>query len=222
MGLVNRRNKMGKASRNKGSYRPRMYVIDFDDYCDATVGELRRLKELKEMYPDFKCTLFTIPMKTSKETVDAAKALNTPEDEWIKLAPHGWHHTRGECLGWTDDEAYEKIWAAREMGIDSPVFRAPGWLLDGHTYMACRKLGYVVAAHQIYRIPFTGAKEYVYNDVRFRRRKVRSIHGHVTPVSGNYIEAMMQDGRMIMQKKREVIHLEDAAIVEERKGVRAW
>lgn len=208
---------MGKASRNKGAkkYRGRTFVCDFDDFCDATIDELDILRKLKGEYPNFKATLFTIPMRTRKTTINTALGLNIGHmNKWIQLAPHGWFHTRGECLGWSKDEAVEKIQAAAEMGIDAPVFRAPAWLLDGNTYLACEELGYTIATHEEYRIPSTGVKEYVYNDVRYRLKGTRGTHGHMTNTSDNYIRDMDKDGRLTFPTTNKFIFPQDAHIVD--------
>lgn len=192
----------------------RTYVVDFDDYCDASIGELRHLQRLRDEYEDFKVTLFTIPhpSRTSDATIAAAKSLG----DWVSLAPHGWWHSRGECLSWTEEEALKKIGAARERGIDAPIFRAPAWLLDGEVYRACHKLDYVLASHNVYRVPGSGIKEYVYNNVALRKKGTRAIHGHVTPVADNYISDMVENGSFgfIKAKRRDFAFCHDAAVVE--------
>lgn len=157
------------------------YCVDFDDYCDGTVDKLDILRDWKRAYPALKVTLFAIPARCSAETIAAAKDLG----DWVQLAPHGWRHTKGECLAWSDDEAEARIVEAARRGIDARVFRAPAWLLDGDTYEACKRLGYVVATHRVFRVANTGAKEYVYN---MPHEGVKSVHGHLTPVCGNYID----------------------------------
>jgi hypothetical protein len=192
----------------------RIFTVDLDDYCDNTLNDtVGPLRELKEEHPGLKVTLFTIPMRTSIGTIQAAKALG----DWIQLAPHGWWHTRGECLAWTDEEAYDKITAAKEMGIDAPIFRAPAWLLDGDTYAACKKLDYVVASHRDLRQEYTGQPEFIYNDPFGRTNGVRSVHGHVSPVSGNFIRDMIKDGRLSFPKKATFIHTHEAAVVYQKK-----
>lgn len=169
--------------------RPRTYCVDFDDYCDVVVDRLDLLVALKEKIPPLLVTLYTIPQRTSAASIAAAKALGS----WVQLAPHGWRHTRGECLSWTSDEAVDKISLARDMGIDAPIFRAPAWLLDAEVYDACKSLGYAVASHKTFRITDTTVPEYIYN---WRGSGVKGVHGHMTQVSGNYIEDMLKDGRL--------------------------
>jgi hypothetical protein len=157
------------------------YCVDFDDFCDATASELKYITQLKNDYPNFKVTLFTIPMRTSDSTIKLAKDLG----DWVQLAPHGWRHTRGECLAWTDVEAETKIKLAADRGIDAPVFRAPAWLIDADTYTACAKLGYVVASHSTFRVPSTGTPEYIYNGLNSGLYK--GVHGHLTNCGFDYI-----------------------------------
>lgn len=166
--------------------------VDFDDLCDQTMDRIPTLLELKQKYENFRVTLFTIPMRISDENI---KQLEQYKD-WMQLAPHGWRHTRGECLAWNADEAKAKIEAAWELGIDAPVFRAPGWLLDGDVYQACQELGYVVASHNVYRVPNTGVPEYVYN-IR-RGRSFKAVHGHLTDCGFNYIQHMQEAGDLIL------------------------
>jgi len=203
---------MSKKKDPEAKWRTRTWVVDFDDFCDNVIDELDVLQQVKEKYHDFQCTLFTIPSRTSPATIKAAKALG----DWVKLAPHGYFHTRGECLAWTDTEAYEKIKLARDIGICEPVFRAPGWLLDANVYDACERLDYVVASHKGYRIPADGRTsrpgEYVYNDVTRRRKGTRAIHGHLTPVSGNYIKDMVEKGTLAFGEKRRFLSCVEAAV----------
>jgi hypothetical protein len=192
-----------------------------DDLADSTVDSLQYIEAFKVARPAFKVTLFTIPARCSQATLDTARALDAKYGGgWLQLAPHGWYHTRGECLGWTQAEAVAKITAARDCGIDAPIFRAPAWLLDVDTYRACHELGYVVASHTDFRVPRSrrgdlgDVKEYVYNDVRYRLKGTRSIHGHLSPVSGNDIKDMSKDGRLAVPDKHEFIHAQDAAVVD--------
>lgn len=171
------------------------YVVDFDDYCDNVMPELEVLDELKKTYPAFQVTLFAIPMRCSEAAIEAVRQRNALET-WLHLAPHGWRHTRGECLSWDKNEAIDKISIARELGIDMPVFKAPAWLLDEETYEACGELQYAIAAHRKYRILDTATREYIYNGDLYHWNWFEGIHGHLTPVSGNYIRDMHADGRL--------------------------
>jgi len=182
--------------------KSRPIVIDMDDLVDAVMVQEHKgqqvslvdfLGEWKERVPPLKATLFTIPNRTSDATIKAMKDLG----DWVALAPHGHEHCRGECLSWTSEEAIDKITMARDRGIDAPVFRAPAWLLDGEVYEACRQLDYVVASHQLYRIPSTGVREYVYNlHMGVDPPRTKRVHGHLTPVCDNWYLDMHANGHL--------------------------
>jgi predicted deacetylase len=183
--------------------------VDFDDLCDETAYTLQVLEALREANPGFKATLFTIPARTSSELIVEAK-----KHEWLALAPHGWRHTRGECLAWTKEEALAKIEAAREKGIDAPAFRAPAWLLDRAVYDTCMELDYTVCDHAVYRIPIEGAKTYTYNLLGGRAPQVRAIHGHLTRTQhvDNWILRLIQQGRLRFAPKSEFFFPWEVAI----------
>jgi hypothetical protein len=169
--------------------------MDFDDLCDAVKDRLDDLARLKEQVPQLKVTLFAIPMRCSETLIHRALELGT---DWLALAPHGWRHTRGECLAWTDDEAREKITMAREMGLDAPIFKPPAWLADAMVYDALAELDLAIASHRQQLIRHPTVRQYVYND-RQLRRKVVPIHGHLTPVMDNWLVDMLKDGRITPQ-----------------------
>src|SRR3972149_1329288 len=151
------------------------YCVDFDDLCDNVITEsIAVLSDIKAACPEFKATIFTIPQRITDDNIWRIKGIGFG---WLQLAPHGWRHTRGECLSWTDDEARAKLIAAKDRGIDAPIFRAPAWLIDKDTYDACGALNYIVAAHIDFRISGTGVPEYIYNS---HIPGVKTIHGHLT------------------------------------------
>ena len=185
--------------------RKKPFCVDFDDLCDATADKLSILCKLKEKYEDFKVTLYVIPIRTSAKTIAEAKALG----DWLQLAPHGWRHTRGECLSWTDEEAKEKIELARDMGIDAPIFRAPAWLIDYDTYLACNSLSYTIASHKMFRIPNTETPEYIYN---IASKIYRGVHGHLTPVQNNQIDKMLDFGSLSFKSDAKFVWPQDVAV----------
>jgi len=212
---------MGKASRSKRE-RPdspiRIHCVDFDDLCDNVKVQSFREKPVylvdflhawKKECPALKVTLFAIPQRLIPENI---RIFKLAVGEWVKLAPHGWRHTRGECLGWNKAEALDKLQRARDMGLDAPVFRAPGWLINNETYEACGELGLVVASHDELRIPNTGVKEYIYNrHLGHVPTTLRCIHGHLTPVSGNWIYDMHAASQLSFPAKSEFVWPWEAA-----------
>lgn len=162
------------------THRP--IVLDFDDYCDATVPKLDYLYRLKDKMPGLRCTLFAIPAKCSDATIMAAK-----KHDWISLGMHGWRHTLGECWSWTKEEAMTKMKLAEEMGINARVFRAPMWVIDAEVYYAARELGWAVADHKDFRVLKTGVRTYTYNRPIHAPAWTR-VHGHLPNVCDNGIE----------------------------------
>lgn len=187
----------------------KQFVVDFDDLCDNVAdNSYEQLTALKERVPTLKVTLFTIPKRVSIATIERFKQL-----DWVALAPHGWRHTRGECLAWNVDEAVDKITMAAQMGIDAPVFRAPAWLLDEDVYEACAQLGYVVAAHAQTHVPHDKVRHYIYNSRTGKKAGVRACHGHLTPVSGNFINDMVEDGRLDLPADATYLYPWEAAVI---------
>ena len=184
------------------------YCVEFDDLCDEVADRsLPHLLLLKEKYPNFVCTLFTIPNRTGPETIAKFKA-----HSWIALAPHGWHHTRGECLTWPYHEAEAKIKAAKDKGIDAPAFRAPAWLINRATYEVCRDNNITVCDHLDQYLSVLDTKVYRYNDPMWRKPKIRPVHGHLTDCAvDNFIGIMMEDGRLSFAKQGEFIFPWEAA-----------
>lgn len=188
------------------------YVVDFDDLCDTVADRsLYLLQQVKARHPNFKVTLFTIPDRTSPETVAKFKA-----HDWIALAPHGWRHTRGECLAWAAYEAEAKLKAAQEKGIDAPAFRAPAWVISRPIYEVCRDLGITVCDHKDEYLSIPGTRVYRYNDPAHRRPKIRPIHGHLTQCRvDNFIGDMAGDGRLHFADKCEFLYPWEANVIEQ-------
>jgi len=163
--------------------RPKV-IMDFDDLCDA-YDPFNMLCTLKENDPEFKVTLFTIPMRCSKQLLKKYDK----EKEWIELAMHGWWHTYGETLSWTKEEALDKMRISMDMGIDGKGFKAAKWVIDPIVYEAAKELGWYVADHKTnrYRIPSEGERIYI-SDLRLRDGKERRLHGHTRNVCDNGIE----------------------------------
>lgn len=172
----------------------RNYCVDFDDLCDEVAERsLAILLGLKAKYPEFKATLFVIPNRTSDSNIAEFR-----QHEWIALAPHGWHHTRGECLTWAYHEALAKLKLAYQKGIRAPAFRAPAWLINRATYEACRDMGLTICDHSENYLHVPHTQVYRYNDPAFRAPKTEPIHGHLTNTTAvdNFIEDMEADGRL--------------------------
>lgn len=146
-------------------------VFDWDDFHEHN-HKLDRLRELRELRPDFRCTVFAVP------------GLGSPEfwrsvPEWVELAVHGWVHPDPyECSRWS--------YGRMEALLDEPVVReffvegwkSPGWQISDDTYRVLRDRGWWVADQHLEdgRRP-PGLRAYFYEDGHH--------HGHIQNVCGN-------------------------------------
>jgi hypothetical protein len=121
-------------------------TFDVDDFCDRW-NCLPALDRLKEQYPNFRCTLFTIPSKTSADLELEARSRS-----WIEIAIHGVTHEPNEELkAVTPQIMYRRL----EMMFDSKAkhyyikgFRPPGWYITAGHISALNSLGMWVALHK--------------------------------------------------------------------------
>lgn len=153
-------------------------VFDWDDHHPGN-DAMPRLELLKQLRPDFKATLFTIPALSPDEWVDA-------HPDWVELVPHGWLHgdppsDGGECKFWTDRTARAFI---RLIGTRSTRwargFKAPGWQISDATYRALADAGWWIADQHLEDNRRPPMPTYFYEDGHW--------HGHVQNVCGNGLQ----------------------------------
>lgn len=130
-------------------YLNQAVVFDVDDFCDSMGGVsgdevLGQLDSLKSQYPYFKCTLFTIPQRSSRQLLDRAK-----KRSWIEIAIHGITHNPNLELQSTPAWSLNSFLAS---GVDYRVytkgFKAPGWYITPEHVAACNANGLWVALNQ--------------------------------------------------------------------------
>jgi SAM-dependent methyltransferase len=68
-------------------------VFEFDDYPIGRERCLYVLDRLKRQFSLFKCTVFAIPSRMTKDDWTELQR----RSEWIQVAPHGFEHEREEC-----------------------------------------------------------------------------------------------------------------------------
>lgn len=132
------------------------------------------LQKLKDHYPDFKCTLFTVPfhyryytreMKIAKleEWAKLVRGI-----DWIEMAPHGFAHIRGEWLMTnkklilTSIKAMENLFKRLELNFIK-VFKAPHWELSKETEEILNERGYTLAIDRNNPKTFTNIPTYIFN-----------------------------------------------------------
>ena len=117
-------------------------VFDVDDLCDQW-NCLPELMALRERFPKFKATCFTIPGRTSKALLQKAHSLG-----FLELAVHGFEHEPlDEVLRISESEMTSRL-AALDYSVWAKVFRPPGWHLRTELINACNTTGLAMAVHE--------------------------------------------------------------------------
>jgi len=132
------------------------FILDFDDFIIGRPG-FELLQKLKEHYPDFKCTLFTLGFHlgilTRNVKLEKFKKwgqLVKENQDWIEIAPHGFSHIKGEMLETRKDrieiiiKSIERIFD--EFGFNwIKVFKAPYWEISKEAEGVLKDMGYTLA-----------------------------------------------------------------------------
>lgn len=165
---------------NMEQFLKQSVVFDVDDFCDEW-NCLPELSLLKSHYPNFKCTLFTIPTKTS------AKLLSQVEGcDWIEIAAHGIKHEPLDEMLKVD---YYKLTKFLEKlpPIYTRGFRPPGWYLTSAVVTACNRAGYWLAMHARDRATGVQCQHGYY----CCGERLPYWHGHTHDVCGNWLKKLL-------------------------------
>lgn len=117
-------------------------VVDFDDFYTEKGFDL--LKQLKDINPFFKVTLFSIP---AKNTPDFFKKV--ANEDWIELALHGWKHIHLECRDWTAKNVIDYIFLINKEypNIFVRGFKPPHWTMSREAIDTFLSAGYWLSLH---------------------------------------------------------------------------
>lgn len=168
-------------------------ALEYDDFSPRN-SNLSLIEEMKEHYPGFKITLFTVPWEirfgeptpiTDAAFVPWVNALKEHAD-WIELALHGMTHAPREWENVSYDEATKWIIVAEKMfenrGLKlAKVFKAPQWLLSEEGERALQDRGYKVVKDHYYN---WNLKDEFPQEAADRGDLVIG-HGHVQDECGN-------------------------------------
>lgn len=165
------------------------YIFDLDDFCDE-YNCLQDLITLKEILPNLKVTLFTIPKKISKDLL-----LTVGRLDWIELAVHGLNHDSNyEFSKLTKEEAKQKLDDAYDPEFYIKGFKPAGWQISKEAMEVLKEEGYWLAVqYEDGRYegnpdgPYQpkvleGSKYYALNDPP---EGYLGIHGHTWDCCGN-------------------------------------
>jgi len=147
-------------------------ILDLDDFSLSSPN-FEYLLKLKEHFPNFKVTLFTVPVDQTilAGQVDLgkyqewSKMLNEYKD-WIEIAVHGFTHAQNEMMVEYDQAIkilkasenmfkeirfkekrffFGKKWKKYKINVPyKKIFKAPRWQMSPDAYRACRDKGYIV------------------------------------------------------------------------------
>lgn len=166
-------------------------VLEYDDWGPThplAITGFEYLEKIKDHFPEFKVTMFTIPMdirfkRPSHLTHDEFKTIlaayqKAYEDGWMRFALHGLTHLPMEFeeLGYEEAKKRiivgERIFQEAELPLEK-IFKAPNWAISKEAKEAAEDLGYTVVEDLYYdwnlKDDRPGAKD---NDVIIA-------HGHV-------------------------------------------
>lgn len=174
-------------------------ALEFDDFSPRN-SSFGILEEIKDHYPNFKVTMFTVPWEvrfgeqTPITEPKFAPWVNAVKESasWLEIALHGMSHAPMEFAEVSEEEAAKrmiigmKMFENREIPL-AMIFKAPQWALNPGVVRAANSLGLDVVHDHYYNwnladeCPFT--KEQIKNDPG-----VIIAHGHVQKVCGNGLE----------------------------------
>lgn len=168
----------------------RPVVFDVDDFCDELGGleTLNHLDRLKTIYPNFRCTLFTIPAKCSRSLLDeAGRRVN---EGWLELALHGWNHYPTEELKVLTTRGLESLYRSAEI-VNNPLyvrgFRPPGWYITKEYIEVLNSLGMWVALHKRDK----ELCKYIEHGYYMCEERFPYWHGHTHNTCGNWLRESM-------------------------------
>ncbi len=182
-------------------------AIDLDDFSVYN-HRLDLLLQLKEFYPQFKISMFTIPfdyvneMSPSQRLMRDDNLRRIKENlDWIQIIPHGLSHIPREfdkCDRWTMKMALQSITEAFEHD-NLPFekgFKAPYWLWNQEVVDVLNEEGWWGAIDRNQPDMLKTKRFYKYNhsiDEMFWEHKdeVLKLHGHMSLPSNNNLEDCM-------------------------------
>lgn len=178
-------------------------IVDFDDFHEHN-HKLELLRELKQINPEFKATLFAVP------GLGSPKFWNQVPD-WLELVPHGWVHPDSyECDRWSMTRLFDLVEDVQHLNryiTDRPGFvhgfKAPGWQISQSCFYALAVENWWVADQHYNdeRRPI-GLRchliEMPDSDSLTRVRETGHWHGHIQDVCGNGLSETFQDLRELV------------------------
>lgn len=142
--------------------KPITIALEYDDFSPKNT-HFELLEQMREHYPDFKVTMFTVPWEvrfgeqtpiTQAEYEPFVRACKLSED-WLELALHGLTHTPMEFAELSEDGAMKRVTIAEKMFENrklklAKIFKAPFWAISKEAKAYLEKSGYKVCEDGYY------------------------------------------------------------------------
>jgi hypothetical protein len=177
-------------------------ALEFDDFSPRNTS-FGVLEDIKDHYPDFKVTMFTVPWEirfdpdgkgtpiTEERFAPWVEAVKKAQP-WLEIALHGMTHAPLEFAELSQEEARKRVVIGEKMFINrqiplAKVFKAPQWEISKPAIAAANEMGFDVVHDHYYNwnlaedCPFT--KEQIKNG-----KGIIIAHGHVQRVCNNGLE----------------------------------
>ena len=172
-------------------------TLDFDDFNPLN-HRLDILRKLRDRYPDFKVTMFTVPWDIRYNSDKGGAPISSDDysewrnivkhgikDGWLEIAIHGLTHAPREFEDMDAKQAGGRIDFAEHFMNDAgfkyvKLFKAPQWLLSEEAKEVIEKRGYKVMEDGYYSWNVKDEFPVELNNVIG--------HGHVQDVCDNGLE----------------------------------
>lgn len=178
-------------------------ILDLDDFSVLN-NRFDLLFKIKEHYPNFKVSMFTIPFdaryETSGNRIYRDKAVETLKEnlDWIQIIPHGLAHMPREFEKADKTttllalKAIDEVFSKDEIPYEKG-FKAPQWLWNREVVEALDSKGWwgavdvnqpeMPCTNRFYRYSYSLSQPFWESD-----REVLKLHGHLDGSSDNDLD----------------------------------
>lgn len=171
-------------------------ALEYDDWS-PTNSNFHLLEKVREHYPNFKVTMFTVPWEVRfGGSLSESTPITLPkydkwveavrESPWIEVALHGLTHAPMEFAELSYDAAIKRIVIGMKMienrGLQdnfTKIFKAPQWAISRDAKRAAEDMGFKVVEDHYYTWNLADGIPSTLDDT------VLIAHGHVQDEMGN-------------------------------------
>lgn len=173
-------------------------AVEYDDFSGVN-HSLDLLEKIKEHYPNFKVTLFTVPWEIRfSQSIQHSSPITLEKFEkwcdvvgntdWMEIALHGLTHAPMEFAELSYEAAVKRIVIGMKMFENrkfknfTKIFKAPQWAISPEAKQAVKDMGFVVLEDQYYNWNLANDKP------NADAKEPYIMHGHIQNDCGNGME----------------------------------